>query len=224
MSTPTRMNASARGPFAESCTVVEAGSGHYPLPRIVPVSLMRQIDQELESNQLDIRIVSHLCRGLAHGSIGFERAYIAARMDAFSRQIESPRQITTYALPVYVTTLPSIQEVCHNRRSGRPVKTSSVLHGGHLMEHFGTAVIALLALQFLCCYHLGDFANRLLGGGVLLHIAAWMVFMGCLNFGIWLRCYGKPASEFHLPAAFLVLMAILPSWVLHLLLSLPGIA
>jgi hypothetical protein len=45
------------------------------------------------------------------------------------------------------------------------------------------------------------------------------MLMLSLNFAVWLRYYGKPAREFHRPGAGLFVLAILPGFMLHLLMA-----
>jgi hypothetical protein len=203
---------------AEATPEEHHGSG--TLPRIVPLSLMRQIDRELKSNCCDPRIVHNSCRGLQTGTSDFEDAYIAARIAAYSRREDFFNEPQSFEQPVYVTTLPAIHHVWNNHHLAPSRYSDGVLHGGHLMEHFGNWVIALLAIQLLSACNIGAFANHTLGSGMVFHSVVWLMLMLSLNFAVWLRYYGKPAREFHRPGAGLFVLAILPGFMLHLLMAL----
>lgn len=187
------------------------------LPLIVPLWLIRQIDRELRSNEYDPAIFHGACRGLGYGSGRFEEAYIAARLRNFTRQPALRCDTIPARQPVRTVRL---AEFHSQTGSGFPTsftRPMAVLHGGHLMQHFGIWIVCLLTLQALSAWQIGAFAELALGSGRLFHSALGWMLMLVLDLRTWFRYYGSAPEEFHVPGLFLFLAAILPVCLLHLL-------
>lgn len=117
--------------------------------------------------------------------------------------------------PVFVT----VMAIYHTPAgSDAPaIRSTAILHGGHLMDRFGIRIVALLAIQLLSAWMIGSIAGQTLGAGRYFHSAAWLVLLLASNFHIWIRYYGRESRDFHVPGIGLFLAAILPVGLLHLL-------
>lgn len=180
------------------------------LPRIVPVSLIRQIDRELRMNDCDPTILADDCRGVNRASSLFEEIYITARVHAYTRESASRVDPLPFSPPFFVTVMPASQSDAHRH-------STAILHGGHLMQHFGIWIVALLTLQLLSAWTIGSLAEQTVGGARYLHSATWLFLMLAFNLRVWFLYYGREAKAFHTPGICLFLTAILPVFLLRLL-------
>lgn len=180
-------------------------------PRIVPLGLIREIDRELRGGGYDRKILTTACRGLECGSSRFEQAYIAARVQDYSRKADTPTDPLPLNPPILITVMPEIQNVSQNPADD----SQAILHGGHLMEHFGVWIVCLLTLQALSAWKIGEFAGQTLMGSGALHAAAWLVLLLTFNLRVWVLYYGRESKAFHTPGICLFLLSILPVFLLH---------
>ena len=119
--------------------------------------------------------------------------------------------------PVFVTVMPAIHDVANSKATSPAIRSTAILHGGHLMDRFGIRIVALLAIQLLSAWMVGAVVGETLGAGRYFHSAAWLVLMLASNFHIWIRYYGREPKDFHVPGIGLFLAAILPVGLLHYL-------
>ena len=119
--------------------------------------------------------------------------------------------------PVFVTVMPAIHNVANSKAPSPTIRSTAILHGGHLMNRFGFRIVALLAIQLLSAWMIGAVVGQTLGAGRYFHSAAWLVLMLVSNFHVWIRYYGREAKDFHVPGIGLFLAAILPVGLLHYL-------
>ena len=128
-------------------------------------------------------------------------------------QIDSP----SIHQPVFVTVMPAFHNLATCRRPAVSRHSTAVLHGGHLMHHFGSWVVALISCQLGSAWIMGIIAGQTLGSGRYFHTATWVLLMMTFNLAVWFRYYGKKAKAFHVPGLGLFLAAILPVILIELL-------
>ena len=142
-----------------------------------------------------------------------EEARIQHDSRHFTYRVDSP----SFHKPVFVTVMPAFYKLT-NRVPPLPLRRSTaVLHGGHLVHHFGTWIMALLTIQLVSAWEYGTVAGQTLGTSGYLHSAIWLVLMLAFNLRVWFRYYGTEPEAFHVPGACLFLSATLPVLLLQLL-------
>ena len=150
----------------------------------------------------------------------FEEARVTARVRHDSRHSTYRMDSTSFHQPVFVTVMPAFYNLATRTPPVAFRHSTAVLHGGHLMHYFGIWIMALLAIQLLSAWEVGAIAGQTLGTGRYFHSATWLVLMLAFNLRIWFRYYGNESEAFHIPGICLFLAAILPAFLLELLVFL----
>jgi len=119
--------------------------------------------------------------------------------------------------PAFVTVMPAYRHVSSKFSPASDFHSTRILHGGHLMHHFGIWIMALLPVQVLSAWMIGDLAGQTLGAGRYFHSVTWLLLMLASNIRVWMRYYGSESKAFQIPGIGLFLSAILPVLLLHLL-------
>lgn len=83
------------------------------------------------------------------------------------------------------------------------------------MSHLGIWVIALLGAQAWAASSISAFADTHLEGGRPFHFAVTAFVLLALDSAVWFRRRGNLCDAFLVPGAMLFLMALLPSFILH---------
>jgi hypothetical protein len=119
--------------------------------------------------------------------------------------------------PVFVTVMSAFDDSASSQMPAATRHSTAVLHGGHLMHHFGPWVVVLLTTQLGSAWMIGAAADQVLGTGRYFHTAAWLLLMLVFNLNVWFHYYGRRSKDFHVPGIGLFLSAILPVFLLRLL-------
>ncbi|MBC8001064.1 MAG: hypothetical protein H7X97_00635 [Opitutaceae bacterium] len=111
---------------------------------------------------------------------------------------------------VFVTVMPAFHSFSKPKLPAASRHSTAVLHGGHLMHHFGNWIVALITCQLGSAWIIGTIAGQTLGSGRYFHTFIWVLLMMTFNLGVWFRYYGRKSQAFHIPGIGLFLAAILP--------------
>jgi len=147
----------------------------------------------------------------------FEEAHITAQIQHESRHSTYRMDSPSFHRPVFVTVMPAFYKLTNSFPPLAFRRSTAVLHGGHLVHHFGFWIMALLTIQLVSAWEFGTVAGQTLGAGRYFHSATWLVVMLAFNLRVWFRYYGSEPQAFHVPGICLFLSATLPVLLLQLL-------
>ncbi len=123
----------------------------------------------------------------------------------------------SFGQPVFVTVMTAYANLANSSPPLPSRHSTAVLHGGHLMHHFGIWIVALLTIQLGSAWKVGTIAGQTLGTARYCHSAIWLFLMLAFNLRVWFRYYGRESKAFHVPGICLFLAATLPVFLLQLL-------
>jgi hypothetical protein len=194
-----------------------------PFPQVTPADCPWPAarDSELSLPQIDpcepCTVVNDSA-GMTSATERFEEARITAQIQHESRYSSTYRMDSpSFHRPVFVTVMSAFHKLTNSDPPLEFRQSTAVLHGGHLMHHFGIWILALLPIQLLSAWEIGTVAGQTLGTGRYFHSATWLVLMLAFNLRVWFRYYGRESEAFHVPGICLFLSAILPAFLLQLL-------
>lgn len=193
-----------------------------PFPRVTPADCPWPADWDSElslpqSDPCEPRIASDDSGGMTSIADHFEEAHITAQIQHGARHSTYRMDSPSFHQPVFVTVMPAFYKLTNSFPPLAFRHSTAVLHGGHLIHHFGLWIMALLTIQLVSAWEFGTVAGQTLGTGRYFHSATWLVVMLAFNLRVWFRYYGSEPRAFHIPGICLFLSATLPVLLLQLL-------
>lgn len=167
---------------------------------------LRRIKQEIDNDDLDLRVVMTKCRGLVPGTSRFSEAYIAGRMDTLSHS----RQ--------YQTGLPHLMYNCEMPTDGHTnainLNSSSnnpyvMLKLRHLLSFFGPGLTVLFASQIYASWIGSAWLCQYLEGGRYFYAALMGLMFFSADSAIWIINRGKYYTSFHTPGLKILMISLL---------------
>lgn len=178
--------------------------------RAIPSSYLRIIQQEIDSGNLDLRIVMNECMGLTPGTKKFNSTYYEARLQALlSRKNTSGVQKLPAVVPADGATavVPAEQSISN---------PFIIIFPSQLLKHYGFWILAIGALEAWNSWKIGGVLDSFLHGGhpFLSMCVLFLLFM--VNTFMWFRLRGKHASRFVVPVLATLLVNFLVACGFHL--------
>lgn len=184
----------------------------------VASSTLKRIRQEIDNDDLDMRVVISACRGLRRGTSRFEEAYITGRMDTLSLNRPShtgiPHLMFVEDANGLIPGIASAQAGALPQVAGNPF---CVFHLGHLINFFGPWLAVLLACQLFTAWVGSAWIDRFFEGGRYFYTAMILLTFLSGNSYVWFRNQGKHFHTFMRPGIFLLAVSLFGCISLHLL-------